>query len=265
MSCLRPLRVEWPRSERGLPIVDSGVNASSAPGARQSPMMPLQGTGRPFLRHRRRPSSNGFRRGNTGRRDSQVEPTWDPPKRSSHRDARAGAPAHGEMGITRIADVTGLDRIGVPVVMVVRPNSRSVAVSQGKGLDIGAAKASGLMESVEGYHAELMTLPLKFCSYAELRDTHPLADVMPLLPPRRRACSTRSPLLWIEGFDLLNDEPVWVPYELVHTTTPSPSGRRQRQLRRPPTGWPRATTCWRRSATASARSWSATPPRSNPC
>jgi ribosomal protein S12 methylthiotransferase accessory factor len=30
------------------------------------------------------------------------------------------------MGITRIADVTGLDTIGIPVVMVCRPNSRSV-------------------------------------------------------------------------------------------------------------------------------------------
>ena len=45
-------------------------------------------------------------------------------------------------GITRIANVTGLDRIGVPVVMVCRPNSRSLAVSQGKGLTLDAAKAS---------------------------------------------------------------------------------------------------------------------------
>jgi hypothetical protein len=34
------------------------------------------------------------------------------------------------MGITRIANVTGLDRIGVPVVMVWRPNSRSLAGRQ---------------------------------------------------------------------------------------------------------------------------------------
>ena len=52
------------------------------------------------------------------------------------------------MGITRIANVTGLDRIGVPVVMVCRPNSRSLSVSQGKGVDLLAAKASGLMESL---------------------------------------------------------------------------------------------------------------------
>src|SRR5262245_14339336 len=35
-------------------------------------------------------------------------------------------------GMTRLADITGLDRIGVPVAMVARPNAQSVSVSQGK-------------------------------------------------------------------------------------------------------------------------------------
>ena len=47
-------------------------------------------------------------------------------------------------GITRIANLTGLDRTGVPVVMVCRPNARSSAVFNGKGLDAAAAKASGV-------------------------------------------------------------------------------------------------------------------------
>lgn len=58
------------------------------------------------------------------------------------------------MGITRVANVTGLDTIGIPVFMACRPNSRSLAVSQGKGLDLDAARASAVMESVEGYRAE---------------------------------------------------------------------------------------------------------------
>jgi class 3 adenylate cyclase/predicted ATPase len=41
------------------------------------------------------------------------------------------SPFMPDLGITRIANVTGLDRIGIPVVMVCRPNSRSIAVSQG--------------------------------------------------------------------------------------------------------------------------------------
>jgi YcaO-like protein with predicted kinase domain len=130
------------------------------------------------------------------------------------------------MGITRIANVTGLDTVGVPVVMVCRPNARSLAVSQGKGLDLPTAKASGLMESVETYHAETITLPLRLGSYEELRYTDRLVDAG-LLPtistgvfhPNRR-------ILWCEGRDLLNEESVWVPYEIVHTdfTWPQPAG-----------------------------------------
>src|SRR5512139_2548346 len=68
------------------------------------------------------------------------------------------------VGITRIANVTGLDTLGIPVVMVCRPNSRSVAVSQGKGLTLAAAKASGLMEAAETFHAERIDRPLRLGS-----------------------------------------------------------------------------------------------------
>ncbi|MDH3660615.1 MAG: YcaO-like family protein [Alphaproteobacteria bacterium] len=135
-------------------------------------------------------------------------------------------PLMGEMGITRIANVTGLDDIGVPVVMVCRPNSRSISVSQGKGADLAAAKASGLMEAVETYHAERITLPLKLASANELRADHALIDV-DRLP---RAVDSRYhadlPILWIEGLDLVDDQPLWLPYELVHTnyTLPEPTG-----------------------------------------
>lgn len=130
------------------------------------------------------------------------------------------------MGITRIANVTGLDIIGLPVVMVCRPNSRSIAVSQGKGLTLIAAKASGLMESVEGYHAERITLPLKLASYEELRYTHNILDVSRLPQPTSGIFHPNLPLLWIEGYDLLQSRRVWVPYEMVHLnhTLPLPPG-----------------------------------------
>ena len=39
------------------------------------------------------------------------------------------APLLPALGITRLANITGLDRIGIPVVVACRPNSRSLAVS----------------------------------------------------------------------------------------------------------------------------------------
>lgn len=85
------------------------------------------------------------------------------------------------MGITRLANVTGLDVIGIPVVMACRPLSRSLAVAQGKGLDLASAKASALMESVKGYHSQHIDLPLRLASLDELRRSHPVVDVS-LLP-----------------------------------------------------------------------------------
>src|SRR4051812_32950415 len=85
------------------------------------------------------------------------------PKAFRQGTHRAASPAEtlarvrtlmAQMGITRLGNVTGLDRIGIPVAVAVRPNSRSVSVSQGKGLDWEQAMASALMEACEGFHAE---------------------------------------------------------------------------------------------------------------
>jgi YcaO-like protein with predicted kinase domain len=133
-------------------------------------------------------------------------------------------PFMSTMGITRIANITGLDRLGIPVVMVCRPNSRSIAVSQGKGLTLDAAKASGLMESVETFHAESITRPLVLATARELDRSHPLANIE-LLP---RAMGSRfnmdEPILWIEGRDIVGGSLRWLPYEFVHTDYTLPPG-----------------------------------------
>src|SRR6266403_3258530 len=139
------------------------------------------------------------------------------------RDALRLAPI---MGITRVANVTGLDSVGIPVVMVCRPNSRSVAVSQGKGIDLPSARVSGLMEAAELYHAETITLPLRLATYEELRYQHNVIEVDELARTSGSHFHPNLRLLWCEGRDLLNGENVFVPYEMVHTnyTTPLPDG-----------------------------------------
>jgi len=72
------------------------------------------------------------------------------------------------MGITRLGNLTGLDRIGIPVTVAVRPNSRSVSVSQGKGVDVLQALASAMMEAVELFHGEDIAAYTRVATYREL-------------------------------------------------------------------------------------------------
>ncbi len=129
-------------------------------------------------------------------------------------------------GITRVADITGLDVIGIPVVTVCRPNSRSVVVSLGKGLDAAAAKASGVMESIEAFMAERIDQPLLLGSFNDLRSGHSLVDVDRLPRTTESLYHPDLPILWIEGRELFTGMRTWVPYEMVHTayTLPVPSG-----------------------------------------
>ena len=126
-------------------------------------------------------------------------------------------PLQPVMGITRVANVTGLDRVGIPVVMVCRPNARSVAVAQGKGVSLAAAKASGLMESIESYHAERLQGPLHMGSLEEIQYSFAVADLARVPTRRGAVLSTHARLLWAEGSDLLRENSMTlVPYELVH-------------------------------------------------
>jgi len=162
------------------------------------------------------------------------DPQLNDAKRHFHGCHRALAPSEtvarvrplmSRMGMTRIANVTGLDRIGLPVVMVCRPNARSLAVSQGKGSDLAAATASGLMEAAELYHAEHIELPLKLGSLAELAHSHAFVDTdrLPRISDRFRSDLVT---LWVEGCDLISGASCWVPYESVRAnfTLPPPPG-----------------------------------------
>jgi YcaO-like protein with predicted kinase domain len=127
------------------------------------------------------------------------------------------------MGITRLANVTGLDRIGIPVYMCCRPNSRSLAVSQGKGTDNISAKVSALMESVETWHAEGNQCAARIESHSHLKNVAAVCDP-DLLPLSKGGLFSRNrPIPWVLGADLLNNEPVWAPYEMVHANVTLPA------------------------------------------
>jgi ribosomal protein S12 methylthiotransferase accessory factor len=147
------------------------------------------------------------------------------PKRYREGTARTRTPAEtldlllphlARFGLTRLANVTGLDRIGIPVYQAIRPNARSLAVSQGKGLDNASAKVSAVMESLEMYHAEHARCPLRLESQRALSRHARVADPARLPLARAGAFHPDLTLPWAEGRELGSDEPVFVPFELVH-------------------------------------------------
>lgn len=98
--------------------------------------------------------------------------------------ARRAAAAHG---VTRLADVTDLDSVGLPVWQAIRPLGRSLSVSQGKGASHTLAAISALMESVEIDHAETHALDseiIPLAGYVALADAVPLTGLPLLLDGR---------------------------------------------------------------------------------
>ena len=129
---------------------------------------------------------------------------------------RRFTPAARRAGITRIADLTGLDTIGIPVFAAIRPMGRSLSTQQGKGVTPLAAKVSALMESLETWTAEHLALPIVRRSIRSMRGR--AIDVRGLARPRGRL-DRDARMRWVEGRDLATDAPVWVPLDAVTLDT----------------------------------------------
>jgi ribosomal protein S12 methylthiotransferase accessory factor len=120
------------------------------------------------------------------------------------------------LGITRIADITGLDRVGIPVVQVVRPFSLSNAVSQGKGGTLAEAAISAILESAEGYFAERLPHYNAVTASANSLGIQPNHFAAHLQDGA--ASDWRDQVLtWLVAENLLNGSRDMVPLELVHT------------------------------------------------
>jgi ribosomal protein S12 methylthiotransferase accessory factor len=128
------------------------------------------------------------------------------------------------MGITRLANLTGLDRVGIPVCAATRPNARSVSVAQGKGVSLQAAAASATMEAIEGFHAETIHDRAVWATRADLESAGRICVVDGLGASGRRL-NRRTPIRWIEGQLIGNGARCWVPLEVVSTDfrVPRPS------------------------------------------
>lgn len=128
---------------------------------------------------------------------------------------RAVEPVFARVGITRVADVTRLDRLGVPVFQAVRPTGRSLSVSQGKGVTPAAARASAVMEAIELWHAEdLSHLPQVELSPREMAYSNPVAPADLLRRPGAPRLDAH-PIPWIAARSLAGGPAAWLPRGMI--------------------------------------------------
>ena len=131
-------------------------------------------------------------------------------------DALSAATAAAERaGVTRLADVTGLDVVGIPVFQAVRPWSRALSVHQGKGFTVEAAKIGALMEAVESAWAEAFAAETLVASFASLPGAERAPRLDDFACDRADRPGVDEPLAWTAARTLLGGQTLWVPFDVV--------------------------------------------------
>lgn len=140
------------------------------------------------------------------------------------------------VGITRVARITGLDHIGIPVSVAVRPGGRLLSTSQGKGVTDILADLSAIMESIETWHAENLppadvvttAAAIRRAPRTFARDAAPV-DVVDTraLPTLRGPLDENRELGWLWGRELFSDHRVLLPRDCfdLNTTDRGREGR----------------------------------------
>lgn len=142
-----------------------------------------------------------------------------------------------KIGVTRIADITNLDRIGIPIFSAIRPSAAKGAISiySGKGSTEQRARISSIMEGFERCLAERQGLntnivsaisaPALVESYSKARENFSVLDPKSLLLPQ--PYDPQLLLEWVGAYDLLNGEEIFVSANAVYHPYDAP-GRCQK-------------------------------------
>lgn len=124
-------------------------------------------------------------------------------------------------GITRIADITDLDRIGLPVYTAIRPTAEygGVSVYGGKGISKDHAKASAMMEGFERYSAERQESDEIIISSANEISTkgdyiNPKSLNLPKEFEKKDISDIR--LEWSMAHDLITDNDYYIPTNAIY-------------------------------------------------
>ncbi len=123
------------------------------------------------------------------------------------------SPMLPRFGITRIADITGLDDIGLPVHVAYRPDGLSYAVSIGTGATPAQSRVSAVMEGIEAWHAENLRVPVSARCGAVALDLD--YDVRELNLAPRSPLTMNVVLDWVAGQGLLTGRDTFAPAEFI--------------------------------------------------
>jgi len=120
-----------------------------------------------------------------------------------------------KFGITRVTDITRLDKIGIPVFVTVRPFGKILSVNSGKGATPLEAKISAIMESIEFHCAENYN-PLDHIMLSPREFTENWSgDVLDYCPPLQAGIKLDEEINFVMGYDILQGDYFPSPIELV--------------------------------------------------
>jgi YcaO-like protein with predicted kinase domain len=135
---------------------------------------------------------------------------------SAHDSISRVSPYLRDYGITRVANLTHLDRVGVPVHTALKPMGTTLSNGSGKGLTMEASKISAIMEAIEQTHWENDQFDRVEATQADLTAQGLVVTDGSELPLFKLSLwNERLPLEWTTGHDLVTGEEVWTPAELV--------------------------------------------------
>ena len=121
-------------------------------------------------------------------------------------------------GVTRIAEITHLDRIGIPVYSAIRPGAAEGAVSiyAGKGATKPQAKASAMMEAFERYSAEQQESDNEKVICGSFKEMEGCIDPSSLILPANASDADKTDIDWVIAVDASNDQECLVPANAVY-------------------------------------------------
>ena len=130
----------------------------------------------------------------------------------------------GACGVTRLADISGLDRPGLPVWQAVRPAGRALSVHQGKGATALSAQIGACCEAIESHCAENAPPDGPICRFDALPERERAPDLADFARSRSEA-PPGEPIRWTRARDPFSGGTLWLPHDFVSLDLTRPGMR----------------------------------------